>query len=106
MALVFGTWGENAIQYRAMEDLYATQLISDYISSFIRTLDPNPSLDYLTVRNYTKTLDVVKNLSWKSINSTEPQGSVQRLDYPATADTFIDTEQCKFLNFPIDYYLQ
>lgn len=105
MPFVFGTWGDVGQHYRDDNDLFDTQLMSDYFASFVRTFDPNPSLEYLTVRGYLPTLAAANNGTWSSIDPSNPAGSVRRINYPPSETTFIDVPQCAFLQYPITYYL-
>jgi len=105
MPFVFGTWSDGQLHYRDDNDLYATQLMSDYFASFVRSHDPNPSIDYLTVRGYTATLKAAQNSTWTSIDPTVQNGTVRLMDYPTSETTFIDLPQCAFLQYPITYYL-
>jgi hypothetical protein len=56
-----------------------------------------------------KTLEAVQNNGeWKAIEpgTTADMGQVMRLDYPLSKSTgWVDVEQCKFLNYSLDYYL-
>ena len=85
-------------------DLYSIQLTTAYFAQFVKTGDPNPETDYLRARGYNKTLEgIEKGDPWKPVGGKE--GPIHLLDYPSTWTTFLDVEQCAFLNYSIDYLL-
>lgn len=94
----------NQYPLRDQSDLLASQLISGYFAQFAKNGNPNPSLEYLSVRGYTDQLNSVKQSgSW--MNVAGAQGPVKALDYPSKTIGFLETEQCTFLNYTLSYYL-
>lgn len=93
---------------RDPEDLYSVQLTTSYFASFIRNGDPNPDLKYLDARGYDKVIEGVKRFGdWKTVDSGKKSGDeVKILDWPAGDSGFVDTEQCAWLGYPLDYYLK
>ncbi|KAI0473560.1 hypothetical protein GGR56DRAFT_647981 [Xylariaceae sp. FL0804] len=51
----FGTLMRRGVRDRNGQDLPTTQLMVDYCSSFVRSLDPNPDVDYLAARGHHST---------------------------------------------------
>jgi len=89
---------------RDPNDLFAQQVISGYFAEFVKSGQPNPSLSYLRARGYTKTIEnAMTTGAWLEVQGT--QGPIRRLDFPATADSFVDVPQCAFLNYSLSYYL-
>jgi len=86
---------------RAAANHYQT----DYFGSFIRTGNPNPPLPLLQVRDYTKTIQAVKNSgSWNPISADT--GPIMQMDYPSFTSNFVDLPQCAWLQYSIEYYLE
>ena len=104
VGIAFGTVGAN--QIREPQDLWFTQLMSGYWTAFIRTLDPNPDLEYLKVRGYEETLEAVgQSGPWKAVQNGNTDGPVLALDWPAQTIPYRDAEQCTWLNYTLTYYL-
>jgi carboxylesterase type B len=100
MPWMFGTL--NTI--RDEQDLWSEQIVTGYFAEFVKSGQPNPSLSYLRARGYAKTMEnVMKTGPWQEVQGT--QGPIRRLNYPSTASSFVDVEQCKFLNYSLSYYL-
>ncbi|KAH8820922.1 esterase/lipase [Xylogone sp. PMI_703] len=100
MPWVFG----NLFPLRDVNDLYSTQLTSGYFAEFVKSGQPNPSEDYLTVRGYDTSLAAIKETGpWSTVNSDK--GPMKLLDYPSYTDNFQEQPQCAFLNYSISYYL-
>jgi carboxylesterase type B len=101
MPWVFGTLST----IREPEDLWSVQLVSSYFASFVRSGSPNPDLDYLKVRGYSKAIEAVRLTgSWEEVKSKK--GEIRFLDYPGKRSDFVDTEQCVWLGYGLDYYLK
>ena len=101
MPWVFGDLGE----LRDANDLYSIQLSTAYFGSFVKTGQPNPDFQYLTVRGYTTALSAIEKTGpWDAVRGD--QGPIRRIDYPAVASTFIDVPQCAWLNYSLSYYLE
>lgn len=97
---VFGTLN----RIRDPADLYYTQLTTSYFASFVKNGDPNPELGYLQVRGYDKVVEAVKKTgTWGEVKKN--RGEIRLLDYPGKKGTFVDTEQCQWLGYGLDYYL-
>ena len=104
MPWVFGNF------YSALRDdndLYSVQLVSGLFAEFIRSGQPNPSPAYLEARGYTQTLQAVQEVGeWQAVGAASESGNVRHLDYPGYKSSFVDTEQCAWLGYPLDYYVQ
>ncbi|KAL1859207.1 hypothetical protein Plec18170_002323 [Paecilomyces lecythidis] len=97
---VFGT----LTTLRDADDLYSIQLTSGYFAEFVKSGQPNPNEEYLKVRGYEHTLEAVKETGpWNPVEGSE--GPIRLMDYPSREAEFQDLEQCKFLKYPITYYL-
>ena len=89
---------------RDANDLWSEQVVSGYFAEFVKSGQPNPSLSYLRARGYTKTIEnAMMTGPWLEVQGE--QGPIRRMNYPATADSFIDVPQCAFLNYSLSYYL-
>jgi carboxylesterase type B len=98
---VFGTL--NTI--RNPDDLYSVQLVSGYFASFVRTGNPNPDPEYLRARGYDKSIEGVREGGlWQAVSGEA--GPIRLLDYPGSKSDFIDTKQCEWLGYGLDYYLK
>lgn len=101
MPWVFGNLGT----LRDANDLYSVQLTAGYFAEFVKSGQPNPPEEYLSVRGYTTTLEAVKKTgAWDAVSGSN--GPMRLLDYPAVASSFIDVPQCAFLNYSLSYYLE
>ncbi|KAJ9203615.1 hypothetical protein DTO164E3_2537 [Paecilomyces variotii] len=97
---VFGT----LTTLRDADDLYSMQLTSGYFAEFVKSGQPNPKEDYLKVRGYVNTLNAVRETGpWNPVEGSE--GPIRLMDYPSRQAGFQDLEQCRFLKYPITYYL-
>ncbi|KAK5947410.1 hypothetical protein PMZ80_001560 [Knufia obscura] len=104
MPWVFGNFYD---EFRDDNDLYSVQLVSGLFAEFIRSGQPNPSQAYLEARGYTKTLQAIQEVGqWQPVTNAESQGNVRHLDYPGSVSSFVDAEQCAWLGYPVDYYVQ
>ena len=100
----FGTISPN--QVREPQDLYFAQLVSGYWSAFTRSLDPNPSADYLRVRGYDNTLEAIQASGpWQPVGVGSEKGPIQRLDWPPYVSDYLELDQCQFLNYSLSYYI-
>jgi carboxylesterase type B len=92
---------------REPEDLWSIQLTTSYFAAFIRGGDPNPSLKYLDVRGYDKVIEgVTKYGQWMQVDATKKMGDeIRLLDWPSKSAGYTDVEQCDWLGYPLDYYL-
>lgn len=100
MPWVFGNLGS----LRDANDLYSIQLESGYFAEFVKSGQPNPSIQYLQTRGYTKSLQAVEQTGpWNPIQGT--QGPIRLLDYPSVSAPFQDVPQCTWLNYTLSYYL-
>lgn len=98
------TYG-NQHPLRDARDLQASQLISGYYAAFARSGQPNPSEAYLEARGYGSTLRAVRETgTWEPVSSVA--GPAKKLDYPSPTVQFPDVEQCAFLNYSLNYYLE
>ncbi|KAI9370142.1 Alpha/Beta hydrolase protein [Aspergillus egyptiacus] len=93
---VFGNLGT----IRDPLDLRAAQLISAYFAEFVRSGQPNPSIDFLAARGYNTTLEAVEVFDrWEAVNSSS--GPIHLLDFPSEKAAFRDLQQCAFLGIPV-----
>ncbi|KAK4499779.1 hypothetical protein PRZ48_007965 [Zasmidium cellare] len=95
------------LQYplRDDDDLLASQLISGYFASFVRTGDPNFDEEYLRVRGYEDELRGVQESGrWEAVSAED--GPSWELDWPSRGVVFPEREQCAWLNYSIGYYLE
>ncbi|KAB5582799.1 Alpha/Beta hydrolase protein [Coniochaeta sp. 2T2.1] len=89
---------------RDAADLYSIQLSGALYSNFIREGQPNPSDAWLAARGYETVRQGIKAAGeWPAIKSKE--GPIRHLDWPGLNSPFVDVEQCKWLNYSIEYYL-
>jgi hypothetical protein len=93
------------ITLRDAADLYGLQLISGYFAEFIKSGQPNPSIDYLLARGYQKSYDaIMKTGPWEQVQNS--YGPIRLLDYPSTRAEFQDLAQCAWLNYSINYFTE
>jgi len=101
VSFIFGTLSK----LRDANDLYTQQLVSSYFASFVKTGNPNPDPEYLSVRGYNKVSDAVRKTgSWGVV--TGKRGEVRLFDYPGGRSGFVDVPQCEWLGYGLDYYLK
>jgi hypothetical protein len=90
-------------QLREPADLFSVQMAVGHFSEFIRSGQPNPSAEYLSIRGYDKQLEgTVLAGPWRPIASE--LGPIRKLDWPGSESDFVDKPQCAFLNYSITYY--
>ncbi|KAF2193760.1 alpha/beta-hydrolase [Zopfia rhizophila CBS 207.26] len=100
MPWVFGTIGVP----RDEKDLWSVQLVSGYFAEFVRTGQPNPDPEYLRVRGYEKSIEAVRKTGpWEEVSGK--RGPVRFFDYPGSRSGFVDVEQCEWLGYGLNYYL-
>lgn len=94
----------NLVTLRDPDDLYSVQLVSGYFAEFVRSGQPNPNPNYLSVRGYTETLRAIQQTGpWNPVSGAD--GPIRHFDYPGYAGPFVDVPQCKFLNYSLEYYV-
>lgn len=104
MPWVFGNFYD---ELRDANDLYSVQLVSGLFAAFIKSGQPNPSPAYLEARGYTKTLQAIQDVgAWQAVGAAGDSGNVRHLDYPGYKSAFVDAEQCAWLGYPVDYYVE
>ncbi|KPI43985.1 Bile salt-activated lipase [Cyphellophora attinorum] len=94
--------------FRDDGDLWSVQLVASYLASFVKTGNANPSVEELTVRGaaYQKVLEAVNDFgAWNEVEEGEA-APVRFLDWPASSGEWVDLDQCKWLNYSLEYYLQ
>ncbi|PQE16421.1 hypothetical protein CJF31_00009634 [Rutstroemia sp. NJR-2017a BVV2] len=105
MPWVFGAFGPGQ-NFRDAADLYSLQLSTSYFGSFVRTGNPNPPTSYVKVRGYDTVLEGTQKAgTWKQVGAGGDQGVLMEIDWPSTVKTFADLEQCKWLGYGVDYYV-
>lgn len=98
-------FGNFYVPLRDANDLYSVQLVSGYFAEFIKSGQPNPPVEYLKARGYTKTLQGVQQSGpWPKVSNAT--GPIKHLNYPSLTGTFVDLPQCAWLNYSISYYLE
>jgi hypothetical protein len=103
----FGTILRMGYQLRDANDLLFEQFIVDAWTSFARSYDPNPSLDYLKARGYENTIAALQQSGpWTPLtkNKTDAR-NVRLLQVSSKQVPFRDPEQCAALGWPIELYL-
>lgn len=95
----------NMIGMHGAPDLRATELLTSYLGAFVRTGDPNPDLAMLKARGYMNTYRAVTAMGrWEPVKGED--GPILMFDDPpALQNGFVDTEQCKWLNYSLDYFV-
>ena len=93
---------------REPEDLWSAQLVSSYFAAFVRSGDPNPELRYLEQRGYDRVIEGVRKYGrWGEVSATRRSGDeVRLLDWPSRSTEWVDVEQCEWLGYPLEYYLE
>lgn len=84
-------------------DIPMSQYAVDIWTSFARDHDPNPDPEYLSIRGYTNTTEVLeKSGPWEPFRYNEPE--VRFVDWPSKHVPIFDTKQCDLLGLQLDYY--
>ena len=101
----FGTVLRSGLHYRDQDDEPYQRLIVDYWTSFGRTFNPNPDLDYLRVRGYTDTISQVGIAGeWPKVDARDPK--LMQLQWNGFVHSFVDDAQCKVLDLGLNYLLK
>lgn len=101
MPFVLGTLARP----RNADDLDAQRLITGYFAAFVRTGDPNPEEGFLRAKGYVGMAEVVRERGrWEEVGGRE--GPVRVLDWPGREGGFVDTAQCEWLGYGLDYYFE
>jgi hypothetical protein len=94
----------NQFPLRNKDDLLATQLISGYFAQFAKSGDPNADLNYLRARGYHDEIDGVRRSGmWEEVQGSDGPG--MRLDWPSRIEQWEEREQCTWLGYGVEYYL-
>ncbi|KAF7719870.1 Carboxylic ester hydrolase [Penicillium ucsense] len=100
---VFGNLIRMGYPLRDEYDLPFAQYVLDTWASFARTFNPNPDLSYTKTRGYTNTTHQVEMAgTWTRFKDGDSQ--LRRLQWPASMVKLDDTDQCRALSLPLDYY--
>lgn len=88
---------------RNSDDLYSVQASVDVFGAFIRTGDPNPTMQFMRYRGYEEVDDMLAQYAgpWQKVNGPDEKANVRLLDWPAASTGWVDEAQCKFLNYTI-----
>ncbi|KAL1901814.1 hypothetical protein Sste5346_001517 [Sporothrix stenoceras] len=99
--IVFATEARDGLPDRDGFDIPFMQLVVDYWSTFARTGDPNPSIDYLEVRGHNATLQqITATGAWTAVNASAP--TVRLLQWNGATVPFGNAERCAALGIPLD----
>ena len=95
---VFGNLIRQGRPARDDIDVPFSQLIVDLFTSFVRSYDPNPEIDFLRRRNYQNTLGQVTRPDgvWKQVVDPD-HPTLRRLDWPSDQAAFDEIAQCGVL---------
>lgn len=105
MPWVFGAFN-TGLQFRDAEDLWSLELSVSYFGAFVRTGNPNPDDGFLKSRGYeTAQKGIQLAGKWEEVGAGGEKGSMMLIDWPGKAQSFVDLEQCKWLGYPVDYYV-
>ena len=100
---VFGNIIRSGLPQRDEDDIPFSQFIMDSWTSFARTQNPNPDVDYLMARGYNSTIHEIQMAGvWESLNTSLP--SYRQLQWPSAQMSLSEGPQCEALGFPLDYY--
>ena len=100
---VFGNIIRSELPQRDENDIPFSQFIVDSWTSFARTHNPNPDIDYLTARGYTNTINEIQMAGvWEPLNTSQP--SYRQLQWPSAQMPLNEGPQCQALGFSLDYY--
>lgn len=106
MLYVFGNVARRGLPFRDHNDVLFERYVLDTFSSFARTYNPNPDLEFLKARGYQSTLDILEKAGpWKA--ATKEDMRIRILDLPGEGDMmqgFRDVEQCEWMGLPLDYF--
>lgn len=95
-----------ASAFREPQDLYFTQLVAGYWAAFARDLNPNPPREYLQARGYENILEVTDQSGpWNPVGRGSREGPIRRLDWPPQTSQYLEQDQCTYLNYSLDYYI-
>jgi carboxylesterase type B len=100
---VFGNVLRQGLPLRDDFDLPFEQYVLDSWASFARTANPNPSLELLKARGYANTSRQVETTGqWTPFRQGDYR--LRRLQWPSAMVELDETEQCRALNLPLNYY--
>jgi hypothetical protein len=102
LPITFGTYARSGYKPRDQYDKPYAQLVVDYWTSFGRTLDPNPDLEYLKARGYWDSFNQISfSGPWATVDADSP--SMMVLQWNSVMMPFPDKPQCSVLGQPLDY---
>ena len=100
---VFGNIIRSGLPQRDENDIPFSQFIVDSWTSFARTHNPNPDINYLVARGYNNTINEIHMAGvWEPLNTSSP--SYRQLQWPSIQMPLQERSQCQALGFPLDYY--
>ncbi|PWN29863.1 alpha/beta-hydrolase [Jaminaea rosea] len=102
LPFLFGNFPDAGIAFRdTSNDLDFVRLAIDVWTSFARTSNPTPSVEYLRTRGYASTLRAFdRSGEWGMAN--KGRGKVMRLDVQPKVGEMVRREQCETLGLGID----
>ncbi|KAG4026683.1 hypothetical protein MFRU_038g00870 [Monilinia fructicola] len=102
---VFGAFN-TGYPFRDAEDLWSMELSVSYFGAFVRTGNPNPEDGFLKSRGYETVQKGIKEVGkWNEVGVGGKNGSMMLIDWPGEAKEFADLEQCDWLGYGVDYYV-
>ncbi|KAI0902490.1 alpha/beta-hydrolase [Annulohypoxylon nitens] len=102
---IFGNLARQNLPMRDEFDLPFEQFVVDTFSSFARTFDPNPDVEFLEARGYTSTLEEIERSGKWEASTFDEEMTMRTLQWPSFQGPFLEAEQCDSLDLGLDYYL-
>ncbi|KAI1645332.1 cholinesterase [Daldinia loculata] len=99
---IFGNLARQGLPMRDEFDLLFEQFILDSFSSFARSFDPNPDVEFLKARGFQSTLgEIERSGRWQPSTS---EGAMTRriLQWPGVQGPFTEAEQCEYIGLAWD----
>ncbi|TCD66116.1 hypothetical protein EIP91_001768 [Steccherinum ochraceum] len=92
--------------YRDALDLPFMQQMVDIWTSFARTFDPNPDVNFLKAKGFTETAkQFTSQPKWDPVTKqTLSKKPVRQLQFPSFMTTLRENDQCNFLSFPFTFF--
>lgn len=102
---LFGAF-DKGLKFRDEKDWWSVQLSVGYFGAFVRGGDPNPEGEFLRKRGY-EVVEGAVNVTgeWEEVSGEGGKGRMMGIDWPGEVTGLKELEQCKWLGYPVDYYV-
>ncbi|KAI8958790.1 cholinesterase [Daldinia sp. FL1419] len=100
---IFGNIARQGLPMRDEFDLPFQQYILDVFSSFARSFDPNPDVEFLKARGFQSTLEEIGRSGRWQPSTSEGEPTRRILQWPSSQGPFTEAAQCEYVGLAWDW---